>query len=428
MYIALLAVTLAAALPSQAEPPPNRPTTRATITTQEADLWRRITALEQAVPAMQPYEEWFKAAERQRLALSEKVRLYLTLYPGGAHRDEAIRIELATLFELGTLRGKDLNPLCERVAEYLRSPPSEVAEHEAAFWQIICRRFETSATTVPATDQPTSAPFSAPDAALLAAYRRYIQHYPSSRHVPRLATLLYEDAARRVDRGAQHAILAHLREHFPSHAVTRALQAARNRTESVGRPFWLSCRTTDGRALDTRKHLGQPVLIVVWAGYDESARRRVQEVEQFRRAHPSVHVVGVSLDESPEKMAFAARELGIAWPQYNDGLGWGNEFVRMWGVRRLPCVFVIDRAGRLQGAGSNDRWRSWAEASLIPSSDRPAELPGTDGGGLKPGERQYSGWGGPPCPPVRIDGGRGGPTHRFSHFPDTHPMKPGSSN
>ena len=360
---ALLAVMLAAALPAWAEPPPAATAPRTTITAAEETLWQHVVALEQSGTAMQPYEKWFATAEQNRAALLDHVRLYTTLYPGGVHRDDAIRIELAALFELGTLRGGALQPLCERVTEYLGAPPSPAAEHEAAYWEIICERSRAATTTQPAS-QPSIAAWSSLDVGLRAACRAYVERYPRSRHVPRLASLLFEDAAKRGDREGMRAAVECLGTHFPNHAATRAVLGAWNREESVGRSFWLACRTVDGRALDTREYLGQPVAIVVWAGFDAAARQCVQNVEQFRRAHPELHVVGVSVDESVEATAAAGRELEIGWPQFNDGLGWGNEFVRSWGVTRLPYVFVVDRHGRLAGATPDDGWEVWARRSL----------------------------------------------------------------
>lgn len=385
LQVTLLAMGLTPTPPGRAQSPQDDPTTRpadgaqadqrTTITRREEELWRHIQALSKPVPRSQPSAAWFTAAAQRRAALLERVQLYLLLYPGGAHRDEAIRLELATLFEAAMLRGGDLEAFRRRVARYVRDPPSEAALHEAAYWEIVCRRAAV------ATSRPTTVPILSPDADLLAAWRGYVERFPRSRHMPRLATLLFEDAARRGDRAAMQATIALLARHLPDHTVTAALMAEWNRLESVGRTFWLTFRTAEGRAIDTRTYLGQPVLIVVWAGFDEATRRCALRVEQFRASHSDLRVVGVSLDRDPEQTAAAAGALGIGWPQFNDGLGWGNEFARTWGVRRIPRVFVIDRAGRLLGSRAGEGWEELARAALrqkleMPAS-RPALAPGT---------------------------------------------------
>lgn len=357
----LLAAVLCAGAGGHGEPP-------AAITSQEQALWQSVVTLRDSQPTTQPFDRWFEAARRQRQALLDRTRLYLTLYPGGTHRDEAIRTELTALFELATLGDGTLAALCERVAVLLRNPPSPAAEQEAAYWQIVCERAES---------RPTSQPGDmGEDPALLAAYRRYVDRYPDSPYVPRLATLLFEDAARRADRPTMLAMVELLGTRFADDAGTEGVRAAWRRIEAIGHPFWLQGQTADGEELDSRRYLGAPVIVVVWAGYDLAACQRAVAIELFRQTRPTVHVIGVSLDETAEAARAAARRLRLTWPQYFDGLGWGTTFVRTWGVREMPFVFVIDAEGRLVGATAGEEWRRWA-AAVTQASGGPATQPGT---------------------------------------------------
>jgi hypothetical protein len=375
-----------AALPCPAQTsraPAAQPATRPVrlVTPQEESLWQSIMVLRGSAPAAPPHADWFRVAQQRRTVLRGQLQLYLTLYPGGAYRDEAVRIELQTLFELATLEHGDFAPLCQRVQALLAAPPSPDAEQEAAFWEITCRRVAQvrarSAATQPtsAASQPEADPLAVDDAETLAAFAEFLRRYPQSRYAPRLATRLYEAAAARGERGAMLAAVEHLGTHFPSHAATRALLAAWNRVETIGKPFWLAFKTSDGRSIDTRAWSGQPVLIVVWASFDASACQRVREVEAFRRAHPALRVVGVNLDDDAEHLEAATKRLGVDWPQFNDGLGWGNEFARTWGVRALPLVLVLDQAGRLVGATAEGQWVDWSAALLSGAAEGPATRP-----------------------------------------------------
>lgn len=336
---------------------------------REERLWQRVVGLMQATPATQPFGQWFVAADHQRQRLCDVLRLYLTLYPGGAHRDDAIRLELVNLFELGTLRGGQLDPLRERVNALLAAPPSEFAECEAAYWQIICDRAASPRAASRPTSRPADEPFGPVDDNQRTAYEAYLAKYPRSHYAPRLAALLFEDALQRGDRGAMQAAVAHLEEYFPAHAGTAEVRGAWQRESGVGQPLRARLRLLTGKDVDTADYAGRPLLIVVWAGYDEVARQRVAEIERHRRVHPDVQVLGVSLDEGAEATRAAADTLAIDWPQSNDGLGWGGEFVRAWGVRRIPWVFVLDRAGRLLGSTDGDGWKKWADQAL---ADGPA--------------------------------------------------------
>ena len=106
------------------------------------------------------------------------------------------------------------------------------------------------------------------------------------------------------------------------------------------------------------------MLIVVWAGFSKPARTCVGEIEAFRRRQPELRVVGVNLDESQQYMSAACRELGLAWPQFNDGLGWANRFALKWAVRAVPWVFVVDRRGRLVGSAGAAGWRELAAITV----------------------------------------------------------------
>jgi hypothetical protein len=327
-------------------------------------LWQQITVLQEKPPATQPFAPWFSVAERRLSALRGQVHLYLTLYPGGPHRDDAIRIELATLFELGTLRGGDLAALQARVTELLRAPPSPAAEQEAAYWDILCQRGPARPGTP--TSQATTAPVDPLPASLLPAYRQYLSRYPRSPHVLRLARVLFDDAVRRHDREAMRAVVERVGTNFPNDAITEALLGTWNRLENVGRPFALSFRMPDGVACDTRSYLGHEVLVVVWASHDAAARDCVAQIEAYRAAHPELRVVGVNLDEDRTATQAAVGALGIDWPQLNDRRGWGTEFVRTWNVTRMPFVFVIDPAGVLLGAAAGCDWQA-----LLPPSPTP---------------------------------------------------------
>ena len=175
-------------------------------------LWRQILTLQGERPTTQPQGAWFESARRQRQGVAEKLRLYLTLYPGGTHRVEAVRLELAALYELCSLDGGDLARLRARVDEHLQAgKPDDPAVWEAAYWQILCRRVARGV----ASTQPTSQPVLTPDEAMLAAYWQYVQSYPRSPYVPRMAVALFEGAAECGDEARLGQLLKLLRDGFP---------------------------------------------------------------------------------------------------------------------------------------------------------------------------------------------------------------------
>ena len=362
MFACVLAILwLATSASGDGAPPDAGAPASAPAPSPEDVLWQQVLALQAETPTTQPQAAWFESARRQRQAIVEKLRLYLTLYPGGTHRVEAVRLELATLYELCSLDGGDLTRLCARAEEHLHAGGADdPVVWEAAYWQILCRRV----ARVTASTQPTTQPVLTLDEELLAACWQHVTTYPRSPSVPHMAEVLFEDALKRDDEARVRRLLQLLSDGFPDHATTAALTARWKRHNAVGSPFWLVFEQPDGGPVDTREAIGRPVLIVVWESTDADARRCVSRVELFRGAHDRLDVVGVNLDVSREAMTVACAELGVTWPQFNDGLGPANRFAREWGVRRVPCVFVVDAHGRLAGCAHDDSWEQLALTAL----------------------------------------------------------------
>ena len=326
-------------------------------TSRDEVLWGEILEASRASLDSEPYRSDSRKATDSRRFLLNKVRLYLRLYPGGLHRDEAIRLELTALFEIGVLSNGAFAPVRAQVDQYMKTKPSRAAVEEAAFWKIQCDRIEHEN----AASQPTSSPVTAGCSALFSAYREYIDTYPRARHVPKLAAELFYAALDSGDVSEQRRVVARLEHDFPQHLITKTLAAQLRRIDAIGKPFSITFRTIDGDEIDTSSWIGAPVLIVVWGGFSEDCRTSVRKIEGFRAAHPDFHVIGINLDESVNRMNAACHELSLCWPQYHDGMGWSCEFARRWGVRKIPRIFLIDRSGLLVDVRGGEDWQEAAK-------------------------------------------------------------------
>lgn len=322
----------------------------------EAALWQQIETLYGALAEEDPNADWFAAAEQGRHELLEPLRTYVNVYPGGAHRLAVTALELETLYELGALDGGDLSALCRRSAYLFEHADSESIRAEAAYWRIFCR--DRAATTQPATTQPA---FAAAPTDLLQHYADYVAAYPASRHTPRLTSMLFDAAETRGDEDAMAALVTRMQTHFPAHAMTGQLAAVLRRARQVGKVFPLRFTESGDSAVDPNTLGNGPLAIVVWTRFDEPSVAAAREVEQCVAAHPGASAVGINLDPTTELARQAAREVGLKAPQINDGGGWATWFVRHWGVRRLPAVFVVDGKGRLLGVSEGEGWRALLE-------------------------------------------------------------------
>jgi len=357
----LICPALQTALPPAA-PPASQPAD------PEDLLWNVVVSLRELPAATsQPYAEQLAHVMRRREQLVDATVLYCRLHPGGRHLNDVIQIQLQALFELGSLEGGDYERLCTQVDEYLRNAPSENALHEAAYWAIICGRVRNADPAQPAFDSLVR-----PDSRLLGEYRDYVRAYPASRHVPRLATVLAEDALRRGDVRELEALSEALKRQDAQHPIRRWVMGLAHRLRMVGAVVNLELRSTDGRTVRSADWRGRPVLVVAWAGSDAASRACVKAVMKESAAHPEIALLGVNLDTRVEAMRTACRELGITWPQVHERHGLAGDFAAQWGANRLPLVLVIDRSGRLVGAAADDDWRSLLLTALnAPPASQP---------------------------------------------------------
>lgn len=354
----LVGLAVCAALPNAATAQTTSAPSRGSVAVPTADeqLWAEVERLGASIPS-DGGPPAFALEQQRRERLVEKLRSYLMQFPGAAHRDEAVFRELNALFELGALQGGKFDGLAQRVREYTDRPPSPAALAEAAYWALQLRRVRG--------EFPTTRPINVGESTLPAGFaeavQEYIERYPSSRHVTRMSEVLFDEAQRRADRERMRRIVARLAASFPQHATTELLTAALRRDDAVGKPFTVQFGS-GATAIDTSAWRGKFVVIVVWTALDDACRRRVVEIEQARRNRDDVQVLGVNIDRNREELRQAAGELDIDWPQIYDGLGWAGDFLRQWGVRSAPFVFVIDREGRLAGAGDGADWGAWLKA------------------------------------------------------------------
>lgn len=319
----------------------------------EPQLWATIEALHaRGAPADTPAEQRFAERLARQQELVRQARLYLRLYPGGEHRDTVIAYELGALFDIGTLQDGELTPLRERAEHYLQTRPSRPVVHEAAYWRIVAGRV---------TDHAEQPPTSQPGQPLRDDYRKYISEYPDSRHTPRLAALLFDDARDNEDLPEMRRLVAVLGEHFADAQTTRTLAGQLARYEAVGQPFPLQFGPGLPDEVDLEAWRDHPLIIVVWSSDSQAARSRLMEIEDHRRRHADLRVLGVNVDPSHEACAAGTEALGITWPQVCDELGRATPFARQWGITNTPQVFVLDREHRLVGFARGSEWEALLE-------------------------------------------------------------------
>jgi len=149
-------------------------------------------------------------------------------------------------------------------------------------------------------------------------------------------------------------ILAQYRDVNPR--LTQLVQSNMDGLESERRlavgsePVAFSVKSTTGQTLAPAAYKGKVLLIDFWATWCGPC---VKEMPNVKSVYDKYHskgfeIVGISLDQSREKMDAYIKQQGLEWPQYFDGKFWNNDVAVMYGVKSIPTTVLVDKKGKIR--------------------------------------------------------------------------------
>ena len=88
-------------------------------------------------------------------------------------------------------------------------------------------------------------------------------------------------------------------------------------------------------------------------------------VATYRKLHgQGFEIVGISLDNSKDKLLAFTKQRGMTWPQYFDGKVWSNDISSRFRVTGIPAMWLIDKKGYVRNTEARGELASHVEKLL----------------------------------------------------------------
>ena len=134
-----------------------------------------------------------------------------------------------------------------------------------------------------------------------------------------------------------------------------------------GEPIHFEVKSITGEKLSPAAYKGKVLLIDFWATWCGPC---VAEMPNVKSVYTKYHgqgfeIVGISLDQSRDKLDMYLERQEIKWPQYFDGKYWNNAIAVSYGVKSIPATFLVDKKGKIRYKSLRGKQLETAVAELL---------------------------------------------------------------
>ena len=130
-----------------------------------------------------------------------------------------------------------------------------------------------------------------------------------------------------------------------------------------------------GNPLSLSQFEGKIVVMHFWATWNDQCLEKLSEIKELYRKFkgPDIQFIGISRDDEIDDLKGVVLQKNMEWPQVFEGMRYKGMMSKLYDVRNIPMIFVMDQGGRVQYIGNKKEKIIQIITTLIVKGDKKSE-------------------------------------------------------